>query len=58
MENLVLNPPNNLLLSATGETITAQYDGLGSSSSPDIAFAFVGLRACGGILGSETEQKM
>ena len=54
VENFVLNPTNNLLLSAGGETIIAQYDGLGSSSSPIVAPAFVGLRTFGGILGGET----
>ena len=58
VENLVLNPPNNLLLSAGGETGVAEGDGLGSSQFADIALAIVSPTSLLGIFGGETEQEM
>ena len=58
VENLVLNPPNNLLLSARGETGVAEGDGLGSSSFPIVAPAVVSPTWLLGIFLGETEQEI
>ena len=58
VENLVQNSPNNLLLSARGETGVAEGDGLGSSHSADIAAAIVSPTSPLRIFGGETEQEM
>ena len=58
MKNLVLNPPNNLLLSAGGETGVAEGDGLGSSHSATLTAAIVSPTLLLGIFGGETEQEI
>ena len=58
VENLVQNPPNNLLLSAGGETGVAEGDGLGSSSFPIVAPAIVSPTSLLGIFLGETEQEI
>ena len=60
VENLVLNPPNNLILSARGETAVtppAQYDGLSSSHSTILTLALLeqAQLSAGGIFGGEAE---
>ena len=58
VENLVLNPPNNLLLSAGGETGVAEGDGLGSSQFADIAPAIVSPTSLLGIFLGKAEQEI
>ena len=60
VENLVLNPPNNLLLRARGETAVTpptQNDGLSSSHSPILTLALLeqAQLSAGGMFGGEAE---
>ena len=60
VENLVLNPPNNLILRARGETTVTtptQYDGLSSSNSAILTLALLeqAQLSAGGMFGGEAE---